>query len=212
MSPPHLIRARSTVFQDGHGFWLVGEPPEDLRVSNGIRVYGRNLAHAANVGDYVSLSGKITEYRGPSRQNDLFLTEIESPTNIRVHSHDNTVLPVILGEDRIPPFNALSVHDKGADGWLSVPGNITLNEVANATLQPDKYGLDFWESLEGQLVMIKKPTVVSFPDRFGSFWVHGDWPVNGKNSRGGLSLAFGVFYCPCVTSPQRDNILVLRRS
>jgi hypothetical protein len=27
--------------------------------------------------------------------------------------------------------------------------------------------------------------------RFGEFWVHGDWPVTGKNARGGLTLTFG---------------------
>ena len=134
----------------------------------------------------------MTEYRAHATPNDLFLTEIEHPTNVRVISSDNYVLPVIIGEDRIPPTEALSALDKGADGWLSTPNNLTRNEAVNATLQPDKYGLDFWESLEGQLVTIKSPSAVSFPDRFGSFWVHGDWPVTGKNARGGLSLGFGT--------------------
>ena len=157
-------------------------------------MYGRNVARAADVGDLVSLSGKVTEYRNPARRNDLYLTEIEQPTNIRVHSSGNAVLPVVLGVDRVPPKGPLSAHDKGSDGWLSVPGNQTLLEAVNATLQPDLYGLDFWESLEGQLVTVRRPTSVSFPDRFGSFWVHGDWAVDGKNSRGGLSLIIGLSY------------------
>ncbi|KAJ3541474.1 hypothetical protein NM688_g6078 [Phlebia brevispora] len=177
--------------KDRYGFWLSGEPAEDLRASHGIRVYGRNIANSVTIGDMVSLSGKVTEYRNPSRQDDLFLTEIEQPTHIRVISSDKLLSPVVLGEDRIPPTGAYTPLDIGPDGWLSVPNNLTLNEAANATLQPDKYGLDFWESLEGQLVTIKSPVAASFPDRFGSFWVYGTWPVSGKNSRGGLSLAFG---------------------
>lgn len=126
------------------------------------------------------------------RRDDLFLTEIEFPSNLRVLSSGHQLNPVVLGEDRIPPRRGFSPLDKGRDGWLSVPNNTTLNEAVNATLQPDKYGLDFWESLEGQLVTVKSPVAIGFPDRFGSFWVHGDWPVSGKNSRGGLTLAFGT--------------------
>lgn len=177
--------------QDAYGFWIIGEPTDDLRVSNGIRVYGRNVARSADVGDLVSLSGRVVEYRNPARPNDLSLTEIENPTNIRVHSSGHSLIPVILGEHRTPPRSALSALDKGPDGWLSVPGNVSSIEAVNAMLDHENYGIDFWESLEGQLVTIKSPTAVSFPDRFGSFWVHGGWPVNGKNERGGLSLAIG---------------------
>lgn len=179
----------------------MGEPVDDLRVSNGIRVYGSNVARAVNTGDLVRLSGKVSEYRNAARPNDLFLTELEHPTNLHVLSSDNYVIPVIIGQHRIPPVTSLTPLDDGADGWLSVPNNVTMNEAVNATLQPDRYGLDFWESLEGQLITIKSPVAVSFPDRFGSFWVHGDWAVNGKNSRGGLSLAFGeleISYGQCL--------------
>jgi len=98
------------------------------------------------------------------------------------------VLSLILGKDRVPPTGQLSELDAGSDGWLSIPNNVTLLESVNATLQPDLYGLDFWESLEGQLVTVPSPIAVNFPDRFGSVWVYGDWPLSGKNSRGGLTL------------------------
>lgn len=140
----------------------------------------------------MSLSGQVSEYRQPMRRGDLFLTEIERPSNVRVISSGHRLTPIVLGEDRVPPRQGYSALDKGADGWLSVPNNVTLNEAVNATLRPDKYGLDFWESLEGQLVTVKNPVAVGFPDRFGSFWAYGAWSVNGKNSRGGLSLAFGT--------------------
>jgi hypothetical protein len=65
----------------------------------------------------------------------------------------------------------------------------------NATLQPDKYGLDFWESLEGQLVTVPSPVALGFNNNFGDFWTHGSWPVTGKNKRGGLTLTFGTSQC-----------------
>lgn len=62
----------------------------------------------------------------------------------------------------------------------------------NAELQPDQFGLDFWESLEGQIVTIPKAVATNFENQFGEFWVYGDWPVTGKNGRGGISITFGM--------------------
>ena len=75
---------------------------------------------------------------------------------------------------------------------MSAPNNVTRLESVNPTLQPDTYGLDFWESLEGQLVVVPSPIALGFPNRFGEFWVHGDWPVTGGNGRGGLTITFGI--------------------
>ena len=138
------------------------------------------------MGELISLSGRVAEYR--STANDLFLTEIDYITSLTTISTGHTVAPLILGVDRTPPHNQLSSLDAGRDGWLSIPNNVTLLESVNATLRPDVYGLDFWESLEGQLVTIKSPTAANFPDRFGSVWVYGDWPTTAKNERGGLTI------------------------
>lgn len=143
------------------------------------------------MGDAITLSGKVTEFRSSSNPGYLFLTELTSPSNIVRLSSNNVVTPVVLGKDRSPPTRYLSALDVGPDGFLSVPNNSSRIEQVNATLQPDRYGLDFWESLEGQLVTIPKPTANGFPNNFGDFWVHGDWPVTGKNSRGGLTINFG---------------------
>lgn len=76
-----------------------------------------------SVGDSVSLSGVVSEFR--SDPNDLFGTEIDSPTDIVILSSNNTVTPVILGVDRSPPTQDLSALDVGPDGILSVPNNIS---------------------------------------------------------------------------------------
>lgn len=147
-----------------------------------------------SVRDLVSLSGTVAEFRPASvAHNDLFLTELGSPHDIVILSSNNTITPVILGKDRSPPTQQLTFLDNGPDGFLSAPNNVTRLESVNSTLQPEEYGLDFWESLEGQLVVVPKPIALGFPNRFGEFWVHGDWPVTGKNSRGGLTMTFGMY-------------------
>ncbi|KAJ2935147.1 hypothetical protein H1R20_g1947, partial [Candolleomyces eurysporus] len=188
----HNVTGTVTAKAD-NGFWIVGEKSSDVRVSNGLYVFSSSasILGSVTVGDAISLSGRVTEFRSSSNPSYLFLTELTSPTNIVRLSSNNTVTPVVLGRDRSPPTRYLSALDIGADGFLSVPNNSSRIEQVNGTLQPDRYGLDFWESLEGQLVTIPKPTANGFQNNFGEFWVHGDWPVTGKNRRGGLTLHFG---------------------
>ena len=103
---------------------------------------------------------------------------------------------MVLGVDRSPPTQQLSALDTGDDGFLSVPNNQSLVSLRNLTLSPDIYGLDFWESLEGQLVTVKSPTAAQFPDRFGSAWVYGRWHTTGKNERGGRTIHTTSAYLP----------------
>ena len=147
---------------------------------------------ALHVGDLISLSGKVQEYRSSSYPTYLLGTEFSSPTNITVLSSNNTVKPVVLGVDRSPPTQYLSALDTGRDGFLAVPGNQSQVEVTNATAQPAKYGLDFWSSLEGQLVTVPKPVSIGFENTYGEFWVRGNWKVTGANARGGLTMVFGA--------------------
>lgn len=139
----------------------------------------------------------MSEFRGTSATDEAFLlsTELDSPSNIVVHSTGNTVTPLVLGPTgpgaRSPPTQALSALDMGPDGWLSVPNNASRVDQVNATVVPTKFGIDFWSSLEGLLVTVKNPVSLNFQNSFGEFWVHGDWPVTGENSRGGLTLTLG---------------------
>ncbi|KAJ7147490.1 Endonuclease/exonuclease/phosphatase [Mycena crocata] len=176
------------------GFYLSGEPVNDSRVSNGIFVFSTSTAVLSQVtaGDLVSLTGRVAEFRPAANPDYLLLTEITSPTNIVVLSANNTITPVVIGQHRSPPTQQFSALDVGSDGWLSVPNNQSRVDVVNATLQPDKFGMDFWASLQGQLVSIPAPVAIDFPNRFGEIWVIGNWPATGRNSRGGLSLTFGA--------------------
>ncbi|KAF8176985.1 Endonuclease/exonuclease/phosphatase [Pholiota molesta] len=183
-----LVTARGS-----NGFYLAGDKSEDVRASYGILVFtsSSTVLKSVTVGDFISLSGKVSEYRPATSPNYVFVTEITSPTGIAVLSSNNTVTPVILGKDRNPPTQYLSSLDVGPDGFLSVPNNSSQITVVNSTLEPEKYGVDFWESLEGQLVTIPKPIAANFQNSYGEFWVYGDWKTTGKNGRGGLSITFG---------------------
>jgi hypothetical protein len=185
-------------FQASNGFYIAGDKSDDLRASNGLFVFSSSetVLKSVNVGDFISLSGRVAEFKTASSPNNLFQTELGIPANITVISSNNTVTPLILGKDRSPPTQLFSALDIGSDGFLSVPNNSSRIEVVNATLQPDKYGMDFWESLEGQLVTIPKPTATGFQNNFGEFWVYGDWNITGKNNRGGISITFGEEYRP----------------
>ena len=189
-------RAVRTVSQStDSGFWIQGTPSKDVRVSHGLQIYTTSTTILAqvSVGDEISLSGTVAEFRSSGSPNNLFITEIGSPANITVLSSNHTVAPLVLGKGgkRSPPTQRMSALDTGRDGWLGVPNNKSLVEVTNATLRPDQFGLDSWASLEGQLVTIKKPVSLDFENSFGEFWVHGDWKVTGKNGRGGLTITSG---------------------
>lgn len=155
------------------------------------------VLNSVTTGDEISLSGKVSEFRGSSATDQAFLlsTELDSPSNIDVLSTRNKVTPLVLGPTgsgaRSPPTQQLSALDKGPDGWLSVPNNVSRVDQVNATVVPTQFGIDFWSSIEGVLVTVQQPVALGFPDNFGEFWVHGDWPVTGKNSRGGLTLTVG---------------------
>ena len=181
------------MIQGASGFWIQEARGENVAISNGLNVFttSKTILASVAVGDLISLSGKVTDFRSTSNPSYLFATEIESPANITVLSFNNTVAPLILGQDRSPPTQRLSGLDRGNDGWLSVPGNRSQIEVEDHKLYPTKYGMDFWKSLEGQLVTVPSPTATDFANSFGEFWVYGDWNVTGKNSRGGLTITIG---------------------
>ena len=155
---------------------------------------------SVKVGDLVSLDAKVSEFRSVSRPNDLHLTELTSPTNITVVSSGNPVVPIVLGRDRSPPTRYLSSLDPGPDGFLSVPANQSLQDTPDHQLHPTNYGLDFWESLEGQVVTIPSPISLGFGNSFSEFWVRGSWGATGVNSRGGLSITFGACISPHASS------------
>jgi hypothetical protein len=168
------------------GLWLRGTSPDgDDRTSESVYVFGRTFGANLTVGDSIVIGGRVTEYR--TNRDYLYLTEIDRPTLTRKVSSGNKVEPLVIGKDTLdPPTEQYSSLDGG--DVFAVPNNKTLVSVANPTLEPSKYGLDFWESLSGELVTVQKPVALTKPNNFGDTWVAGNWKLTGKNDRHGLTM------------------------
>jgi predicted extracellular nuclease len=168
-----------------NGFFIRSTRPDnDPRTSDSVYVFGRSSLGNVTVGDVVTLNGRITEFR--TNRAFLFLTEIENPTNITVVSSSNKVEPLVIGRRGLDPPTEL--HTSLDDGDIyGVPNNRSSISQVNPRLEPSQYGLDFWESLSGELVTVRRPVILNRPNRFGDTWVAGDWKKTGENRRGGLT-------------------------
>jgi predicted extracellular nuclease len=171
------------------GFWITNFPPAKTKSvgSDSIYVFSTNATIRAqvDVGDSITLNALVSSYR--STVDYLYLTELTYPSNIQKVSVNNTITPLTLGADGLHPPTQLYTGVDG-EGVLAVPNNQTVLVASKAPLSAKKFGLDFWESLNGKLVTITSPTVVSFPNSFKNFWIRGDWPATGINERGGLTM------------------------
>lgn len=129
------------------------------------------------VGDIISIDGDITEYRNNNLY--LYLTEIINPSNIRVVSSGNDVKAVVIGtnssgiignRDLQPPTEQYSSLDNG--DVFGVPNDDSRVSEVNPSLEPSKYGIDFWESLSGELITIRGVTALGRQaNNFGDQWV-----------------------------------------
>ncbi|KAL3465212.1 Endonuclease/exonuclease/phosphatase [Aspergillus heterothallicus] len=167
------------------GFFLRSTSPDsDDATSESIYVYGSSSVSKVTVGDIIALSGKVSEYRSQAAY--LYLTEITSPSNIVVKSSGNEVTPIVIGKDRSPPTEVYSSLDTG--DVYAVPNNVSRISEANPVLKPEVNGLDFWESLSGELVSLTNLTIITKPNQYGDVFVRGDWAVTGLNEHGGLTM------------------------
>ncbi|CUA75138.1 hypothetical protein RSOLAG22IIIB_01784 [Rhizoctonia solani] len=172
------------------GFWLADVGNATSIGSKGIYVFSTSATVRGQVavGDIVSLgSAHVALYRATADTDNIFLSELTSPTNITVLSSNNTVTPIVIGVDRPgPPTEQYTSLDDG--NVFGFPNNQSQLSTADLTLQPTAYGLDYWQSLVGSLVSVRAPVALGFPNTYGDFWTHGDWKVTGKNKRGGLTI------------------------
>lgn len=168
------------------GLWIRSTKPDrDERTSESIYLFGKTFGANLTVGDSVQVGGKVIEYR--SNKDYIFLTQLSDPVLERKVSSGNAVKPLVIGKDtRDPPNQEYSSLDGG--DVFSVPNNRSQISNANPELQPKKYGLDFWESLCGELVTVRKPTALTKPNQFGDTWVAGDWKISGRNDRDGVTM------------------------
>lgn len=103
-------------------------------------------------------------------------------------SSGNKVTPLVIGVDTLNPPTEQFTSLDGGDIY-AVPNAAANISVENPVLNPALYGLDFWESLSGELVTVKTPVAITRPNQYGDTWVIGDWPTTGRNAHGGLTMS-----------------------
>lgn len=149
----------------------------DATTSDAIFVFrGSTWTPNVEVGDAVTISGKIAEYKS-SGSNDLTLTQFGTDAVVNVTSKGNA-LPeaVVIGPHGLmPPTDSVAAAAK------------------------------FYESLEGMRVTIEPSHVIGATNAYGEIWVavDGAYDASSENGRGGLA-SVGTDYNP--ERIQIDNI------
>ncbi len=160
----------------------------DGHCSNGLYLFSSALGKNSSIelGDVITVSGRVSEYR--SDPSYLYSTELDSVKITNITKGGPQAKPLVIGKDTLPPPTQQFSSLDGGDVF-AVPNNKTLVSLVNPTLQPYKYGMDFWESLSSELVTVQRPVAIAKPNSYGETWVVGNWPTTGKNGRGGLTLS-----------------------
>ncbi|MER7107597.1 endonuclease/exonuclease/phosphatase family protein [Streptomyces sp. NPDC000229] len=154
------------------GFWFQDTQADgDPATSEGVFVYTGSAPTVA-VGDAVTVSGTVTEYvPGGTSSGNQSLTQITKPT-VTVTSSGNPVPAPTTVSARSVPSAYAPEGDPAAGG-----------SVNGLPLQPGRYALDYYESLEGTNIRIGSSRVVG-ATAHNELWVTVK-PQENDNRRGG---------------------------
>ncbi|MFH0244896.1 endonuclease/exonuclease/phosphatase family protein [Streptomyces sp. HK10] len=155
------------------GFWMQDTAPDgDPATSEGLFVYTGSTPRVA-VGDLVSVSGTVTEYRpGGNSSGNQTLTQISRPQVTVVSSGNPLPAPVALDPASVPEAYAPQ-GDPAAGG-----------SIEGLELRPGTYALDLYESLEGMDVQVRDARVTGPSTRYAELWVTVR-PEQNPSARGG---------------------------
>ncbi|MFE2287204.1 endonuclease/exonuclease/phosphatase family protein [Streptomyces sp. NPDC059443] len=155
------------------GFWMQDpNADDDAATSEGIFVFTSSAPTVA-VGDAVKVSGLVNEYvPGGVSSGNQSVTQISKPAVTVVSSGNALPEATVIDEDSVPCEYA-PAGDPAAGGSIN-----------GLTLDPSRYALDYYESLEGMNVRIGTSRVVGATDPHAELWVTvKGWENNVK--RGG---------------------------
>jgi predicted extracellular nuclease len=147
-------------YGSSRGFWIQDpNPDDDPATSEGVFVFTSSTPKVA-VGDSVTVTGTVSEYvPGGTSSGNQSLTEITKPV-ITTVSTGNTVPAPTLIDARSVPSRYTPTGDTAAN-----------SSINGLTLQPKKYALDYYESLEGMNVRVADTRVVTGTDPYTELWV-----------------------------------------
>lgn len=130
-------------YKSGSTFYIQTVTPDsDVRTSEAIMVY--LPGNTVKVGDSVLVDGLVKEYKegGYDDASDLLTTEVAASQAIVVSSGNVLPAATILGT-----------------GGRAIPTS-TISAGLTKELDPAKYSLDFYESLEGMRVQLNTPQII----------------------------------------------------
>ena len=155
------------------GFWLQDpQPDKDPATSEGVFVSTESAPKVA-VGDSVVVDGLVTEYYpGGSQSGVQSVTRITEPKITLLSSGNPLPAPVVLHDRDVPQAYAPT-------GPASAGGNIE-----SLPLEPRKYALDLYESLEGMRVEVDDAHIVGPTTKYHEIWVTAK-PSQNPTPRGG---------------------------
>jgi predicted extracellular nuclease len=169
---PGIVTATRT-YGSSRGFWLQDPDPDDNpATSEGVFVFTSSTPKVA-VGDSVKVTGTVSEYvPGGASTGNQSLTEITKPVITTVSTGNAVPAPVVI-DDKSVPDTYTPQGDTAAGGSIN-----------GLTLDPSKYALDYYESLEGMNVQVADTRVVTATDPYSELWVTVK-PWEHRNRRGG---------------------------
>ncbi|MFF4013458.1 endonuclease/exonuclease/phosphatase family protein [Streptomyces sp. NPDC001843] len=169
---PGVVTATRT-YGSSRGFWIQDpNPDDDPATSEGVFVFTSSTPKVA-VGDSVTVTGTVSEYvPGGASTGNQSLTEITKPV-VTTLSSGNTVPAATVISRKSVPAKYTPAGDTAASGSINGP-----------TLQPAKYALDYYESLEGMNVQVADARVVTATDPYSELWVTVK-PHEHRSLRGG---------------------------
>ncbi|MFI5991397.1 endonuclease/exonuclease/phosphatase family protein [Streptomyces sp. NPDC051362] len=142
------------------GFWFQDPDADDNpATSEGVFVFTSSAPKVA-VGDAVTVTGTVSEYvPGGASTGNQSVTEITKAT-VTVVSSGNAVPAATVVDARSVPNAYTPAGDTAAAG-----------SVNGLTLEPKKYALDYYESLEGMAVQVADARVITATDPYTELWV-----------------------------------------
>ncbi|WP_415936504.1 endonuclease/exonuclease/phosphatase family protein [Streptomyces sp. 039-1] len=142
------------------GFWFQDpEADDNPATSEGVFVFTSSAPKVA-VGDAVTVTGTVSEYvPGGASTGNQSVTEITKAT-VTVVSSGNAVPAATVVDARSVPNAYTPAGDTAAAG-----------SVNGLTLEPKKYALDYYESLEGMAVQVADARVITATDPYTELWV-----------------------------------------
>ncbi|MET9698062.1 endonuclease/exonuclease/phosphatase family protein [Streptomyces sp. NPDC006529] len=142
------------------GFWIQDPDADDNdATSEGIFVFTSSSPTVA-VGDAVTVSGTVGEYvPGGASSGNQSITQISKPVVTVVSSGNALPAAVAVNEYSVPAEYAPAGDPAAANG------------INGLTLEPARYALDYYESLEGMNIKIGTSRVVGATDPHAELWV-----------------------------------------